>query len=239
MTGALLNAIGILSGGLLGLTMKRQFSAPVQLALRGLMGVVSVVVGLKLTWMSINGTAIHCLKQIVIMVLGMMLGKIAGQTLHIQDSLNQVGKFATRKFTSAKPGDPNLLSDGFLICTLLFCAGPMAVIGSIQDGTMGYWEILALKMVMDGLAAMGFVAIFGWGVVLSALPVLVYQGGITLLAHKLEPFLRAHDLLDSLNAEGGMMVFCVSLVVLEIKKVNLSDYLPSLFIAPLLTFYWH
>jgi uncharacterized membrane protein YqgA involved in biofilm formation len=239
MTGALLNAIGILTGGLLGLMLKRQFTAQAQLAWRGIMGFVTVVVGLRLTWVSIHGIAFSCFKQIVVMLLAMMLGKALGRLLHIQFFMNRIGRFASHKFATSKPTDPNRLSDGFLTCTMLFCAGPLGLIGSVQDGLMGYWQSLAVKMVMDGLAAMGFVSIFGWGVVLSALPVLVYQGGVTLAVQNLEPFLRANDLIDSINAVGGMLVFCVALIILELKKIELADYLPSLVLAPLITYYWH
>ncbi len=238
MTGALLNAIGILIGGLLGLTLARQFSASTQLAARGLMGVVTVILGLRLTWISIHGNFMSAFKQFVIMLLALMLGKLIGRTLHIQSFLNYVGRLASRKFANSKPQDANRLSDGFLTCAMLFCASPLGIIGSVQDGLMGYWQPLAVKMVMDGLAAMGFVSVFGWGVVLSALPVLVYQGAITLAVHNMEPFLQANDLLDATNAVGGMLVFCVALIVLELKKVELADYLPSLILGPLITYYW-
>jgi uncharacterized membrane protein YqgA involved in biofilm formation len=238
MTGAILNAIGILSGGLLGLMLARQFTAPTQLALRGLMGVITVIIGLRLAWMGLNGAAFQIFKQLVIAVLAMMLGKFAGRGLHIQSSLNRLGKFATQRFATAKPDDPNRLNDGFILCSLLFCAGPLGPIGAVEDGLQGVWQPLAIKMVMDGLAAMGFVTIFGWGVVLSALPVLAYQGTITVLVHRLAPFLQAHQLVDSIQVVGGLLVFCVSLIVLELKKIELADYLPSLALAPLITWLW-
>ena len=88
---------------------------------------------------------------------------------------------------------------------------------------------------MDGLATMGFVSIFGWGVMLAALPVLALQGSVTLAcAQFLKPFLEAHRLVDPLNATGGLLVFTVALVILELKKIELADYLPSLAFAPLL-----
>lgn len=88
---------------------------------------------------------------------------------------------------------------------------------------------------MDGLATWGFVSIFGWGVLLAALPVLALQGTITLgCAEFLKPFLEAHNLLEPLNATSGMLIFSVALVVLELKKIELADYLPSLFFAPLI-----
>jgi uncharacterized membrane protein YqgA involved in biofilm formation len=102
-----------------------------------------------------------------------------------------------------------------------------------------YFYPLVIKSFVDGLAAMGFVSIFGWGVLLAALPVLALQGTLTLLAAQLlQPFLQAHGLLDSVNAAGGLLVFCVALVILGLKKIELADYLPSLVFAPILTWLW-
>jgi uncharacterized membrane protein YqgA involved in biofilm formation len=238
ITGSILNAIGILGGGLLGMRMGRQFSASTQITLRGIMGLLIVVVGLKLTLSGLGGTAFQIFKQLVVVILSLMLGNIAGRLLHVQTALNRLGKYASQRFASARPNDPNRLNDGFIVCTLLFCAGPLGTLGAVQDGLLGNWQPLAVKMVMDGLAAMGFVTTFGWGVVLSALPVLVYQGSITIAVHYLEPYMRQHGLLDSVSATGGLLIFCVALIVMELKKLSLANYLPSLVIAPLITYYW-
>ncbi len=178
-------------------------------------------------------------KQVVIMVLALMLGKIIGRLCRIQKTLNRLGHHAGERFAQAKPGDPHRTSDGFTSCALLFCAGPLGPLGAIMEGLLGYWEPLGIKMVMDGLAAMGFVCVFGPGVLLAAIPVFAYQGTITLLANRIAlPFLQQQHLLDSVNAVGGMLVFCISLVVLELKRLDLADYLPSLAAAPLITWLW-
>ena len=93
---------------------------------------------------------------------------------------------------------------------------------------------LILKSVMDGLAAMAFSRVFGWSVLLSALPVLAYQGTITLLAQMVEPFLRMHDLMDITGVTLGLLIYAVSVVIMGLKRIDLADYLPSLFWAPLL-----
>ena len=104
---------------------------------------------------------------------------------------------------------------------------------------MGYFYPLAVKACMDGLAMVGFVKLFGWGAMLSALPVFIFQGTITMACHVyLEPFLRAHGLLDSVNAVGGLIVCTVAVVIFEIRRVELADYLPSLAVAPLITWLW-
>ena len=239
LTGTILNALGILIGGLLGLLLSRQFAPQTQLALRGLMGVLTVFVGLRITWESVNGSFLQIFKQMVVVILALMLGRITGRLCRIQSTLNRLGQYASRRFAEVRPNDPNRANEGFVICALLFCAGPLGPIGAVADGLTGYWQPLAIKMVMDGLAAMGFVTIFGGGVVLSAFPVFVYQGTITLAVHRLEPFLRKYSLVDSINAVDGLLIFCVALIVLELKKLELADYLPSLALAPLITWLWH
>jgi uncharacterized membrane protein YqgA involved in biofilm formation len=172
------------------------------------------------------------------MILAMMLGRILGRLLRIQVVLNKLGRYASKRFSEAKPTDPNRLNDGFIVCALLFCAGPLGPVGAVQDGLVGYWQPLAVKAVMDGLAAMGFVGVFGWGVILSAIPVLAYQGTITLAVQRLEPYLHQLKLTDSVCVVSGMLVFSAALVIMELKKLSLADYLPSLAMAPLITWLW-
>ena len=117
----------------------------------------------------------------------------------------------------------------------------LGILGSIQDGLSRseYVYPLAIKAIIDGLATLGFVSLFGWGVLLASLPVLAFQGTITLMcSHFFEPLLAAHSLVNSVNAVGGLLVFCVALVMLGLKRIELADYLPSLVFAPLLTWFW-
>jgi|SRR5581483_4634529 uncharacterized membrane protein YqgA involved in biofilm formation len=239
LTGTILNALGILIGGLLGLTMSRQFTQSTQLAIRGVMGMFTVFIGLRITWFSLDHDNVaRAFKQMVIVVLALMAGKALGRLIGIQRTLNRMGHHAGERFAQAKPDDPNRTSDGFTICALLFCAGPLGPLGAVQEGLTGNWGPLAVKMVMDGLAAMGFVCVFGWGVVLAALPVFAWQGTMTLLAARAAPWLEARHLLDSVNATEGLLIFCVAMVVLELKRFDLADYLPSLAMAPLIAWIW-
>jgi uncharacterized protein len=111
----------------------------------------------------------------------------------------------------------------------------MAILGALEDGLSGRVQTLAVKSLMDGLATMAFVKSFGIGPIFAAIPVLAYQGSITLAAHSVQPLLANHMLLDSINAAGGLLILCISVVILDIQKVPLADYLPSLIVAPVLT----
>ncbi len=238
MAGTILNALGIVLGAIWGLTRSRQFSASTQQAWRGLIGIMTVYVGLRVTLLSLSGSVSQNLKQLAILVLALTLGKMAGRALRIQKTLNRLGQSASRAFSAARPDHPNRFQDGFLVCSVVFCASPLGTVGAVLAGLTNSWEPLAVKAAMDGLAAMGFACVFGWGVVLSALPVLVFQGIITLAAQRWVPFLTEHHALDSVTGTAGLLVFCVALIVLELKKLEVADYLPSLAMAPLIACLW-
>ncbi len=235
MIGTALNAAAIAAGGAIGLWRARQLSPAREAYLKVALGAFTIFYGLRLAWISLNGPFLHILKQLLVALVALMLGRLTGRLLRLQKLSNAVGRGARERLTAASPNDPRRASEGFKTCAALYCAAPLAVLGSIQDGLSGYFYPLAVKAVMDGLATMGFARIFGWGVVLSAVPVLALQGSLTLLcAQFLRPLLEARDLVDPINLTGGLLVSFVALVIMELKKVELADYLPSLAFAPLL-----
>jgi uncharacterized protein len=236
VTGTILNAVGIILGGLLALTIGRQPAATTQLALKAFLGMITVFVGLRLTWISLDGGLGNVAKQLVILVVALTLGRLTGQLLRIQKGANRLGQYAKEKVTAAAVG--RSWSEGFSTGAILYCATPLAVVGSILDGLGDHWQPLAVKAVVDGLATMAFVSIFGWSIVLAVVPVIAWQGTISLLARLASPQLVNPALLDAINATGGMLVFCVALVILELKKIELANYLPSLAFAPLLAWLW-
>jgi uncharacterized membrane protein YqgA involved in biofilm formation len=241
MIGTFLNAAAIVVGGIFGQTRAKPLSAATESYFKTVLGAFTVFYGLRLTWVSVSGSLFEVLKQFAIIILALSLGKLAGRCLHLQKLSNRVGRHARERLSSAQPNDPERFGKGFRTCAALFCASPLGILGSVQDGLSlsEYFYPLAIKAVMDGLATAGFVLLFGPGVLLSALPVLALQGTITLLAARvLEPILSLHNLVNSVNAVGGLLVFCVALVILGLKRIELADYLPSLVVAPLLTLLW-
>jgi uncharacterized protein len=238
MTGTILNVSCILIGGAIGLTARSQISEKVQHRIKLAMGAFTIFVGFKMIWDGLNGSFFSVLQQFGILMLSLIVGKLIGQILHLQEGSNKLGQYAKKLITRSGSEDGNKLSEGFMTCTLLFCVGPMAVVGSLQDGLEGKFTTLAIKAVMDGMSTMVFATLFGWGVLLSALPVLAYQGTLTILAQALSQHLKHPSLIDSMNATGGFLVLSIALVILNVKKVELTNYLPSLAIAPLLTYWW-
>ena len=173
-----------------------------------------------------------------LMLLSLGIGKWLGAKIGIQRRLNTLGASARKKFTKAAEDkdEKHPPSEGFITCSLLFCVGPMSLLGPIQDGLTGDIQILAIKSVMDGVSTMTFATTFGWSVLFAALPVLIYQGSLTLLASGVKQWLDALPeaalLLDSVTATGGFIVLCIPLLLLEIRRIQLADYLPALVIAP-------
>lgn len=240
MLGTILNVAAIVIGAIAGLLIKKQPSVGAQSYIKVILGALAVFFGLRLTWLSLNGSFGHVLKQILIVLLSLSFGSLTGKLLRLQKASNRIGNLTRERMARTNPQDPARFSDGFIVCSLLFCAAPLGILGAIHNGLLpDYIYPLAIKAVMDGLATMSFAAMFGWGVALSAVPVLVFQGTITLVcARSLAPFLQAHGLTDSVNATGGLLIFCVSLLIFEVRKVPVTDYLPSLIFAPLLTWLW-
>jgi len=238
MIGTILNTAAILLGGTVGLTVARDISPKNQIRLKFVLGAFIIYAGFSTTWSALSGSFGRVLKLLGIVSLALVLGNILGKLLRLQKSVNYLGQYAKERLVKSSTAGENRISEGFITCTLLFCVGPMAILGALQDGLTGSFRTLAIKSVLDGLSTMAFAKTFGWGVLLSALPVLAYQGTITLAATAIQPLLENKDVLDSINATGGLLVAFIALIVLDVKKVPLADYLPSLIVAPLLAAWW-
>jgi uncharacterized protein len=234
MAGTVLNVLGILIGAVTGLVRRAPFSAANESFFKVILAVFTVWYGLRLTWLSFNGPFLHILRQLLIVVVALMLGKLTGHFFRLQKLSNSLGRYASHAISQAKPGT-GFSGEGFKASAALLCAAPLGLLGALVDGLQGYLGPLAIKAVIDGLATMGFVRIFGWGALLAAVPVFAFQGSISLVAlFFLKPLLQGPGLLDALDGAAGLLIFSVSLVILGLKKLALADYLPSLVFAPLL-----
>jgi uncharacterized protein len=236
VNGAFLNAIGILIGSLFGLAQRAPLSARVQIFFRRTLGVAAAFFGMRLVWLAVNGTFWSCAKQLSIALLAVLLGNLTGKILRLQKISNRLGRFAGKLISSAQSSSPRKTGGGFTACTILFCAAPLGILGAVTDGLSGDFYLLAVKAVMDALAMTGFTKIFGWPAALSAFPVYAFLGTITLVCQVYaKPILIAHGLADAVNLTAGLVACCIALVIFEIRKVELANFLPALAVAPLLT----
>ena len=233
--GAFLNAIGILLGALFGLALNKPLSARTQDFFRRALGAATIFFGLQLVWLNVNGTFFSCAKQIFLALLALILGNLLGKLLALQKISNHLGRFAGNLIANPQTNSFRKSTDGFNACAILFCAAPLGILGAVTDGLSGFFYFLAVKAVMDGLAMTSFVKMFGWFSALSAFPVFIFLGAITFAVQfYAKPFLDSHNLIYPVNTAAGFVACAVALVIFEVRKVELANYLPSLAIAPLL-----
>jgi uncharacterized membrane protein YqgA involved in biofilm formation len=232
--GAWLNAAGILGGGLVGLWSAHQLSPQRQRQLQVLLGAFTVYVGLSLAWSGLRGSPRQFFGNLALMLLALMLGKLTGHGLGLQRRVNRAGSYANDLLNPSQSVPAAGVNAGFVACTAVYCLAPLAVLGSLAEGLQGDIKPLAIKTVMDTLAAVIFARFLRGGALLSAVPVLVWQGTLTLGTRALLPTLEQRMLVDVLMATTGFLVFAVALVILRIRKIQLADYWPSLLYAPFL-----
>lgn len=247
--GPVLNGVAIVLAVAVALIVRKTISARHQGNLRVLLGACIVWYGLKLTWTSLSGSFGFWIKQLATVLLAMALGKIVGRIFRLQKLSNSIGRFANHKMESvatglrlSTTGPRTTFEDGFLVATALFCVSPLAILASVQAGLdQNFAPIFAVKAAMDALAAMAFAATFGWSVAVSAIPVVAFQLAIIRVVHLLLPWAHNHPqpIIESILATDGILIFSLSLIILQLKKVEIADYLPSLALAPLLTWWFN
>jgi hypothetical protein len=233
--GAFLNALGILLGGIFGLLLRRPISARMQIFFRNALGAFTVFFGLQLVWLNVNGTFGSCAKQIFVALLGLIFGNLIGKLLGLQKISNRLGRIAGNAIAGAQKNPAQNSAAGVKACAILFCAAPLGIVGAVTDGLSGYFYLLAVKAAMDALAMMSFVKIFRWPCALSAFPAFIFLGAISLVIQfYAQPFLDSRHLIFSVEIAAGFIACAVALVIFEIRKVELANFLPALAAAPLL-----
>jgi uncharacterized protein len=223
MTGTLLNIATVLVGGLLGLLFGARIPERVKQTVIAGLGLFTAAMGVKMFLETENP----------LIVLGALLvGGLLGEWWKIEDGMQALGAMLQRRFAAGQ--ESSRFINGFLTASLLFCVGPMTILGSIQDGLTGNYELLAIKSVLDGFAALAFSSTLGMGVLFSTLVLLVYQGGISLLAAQLDKIVTA-SMMNEMTAAGGVILIGIAVSsLLELKKIRVGNFLPALVIAPLI-----
>lgn len=236
--GPFLNALGILAGALFGLARREPLAARTQNFFKSALGAFTALCGLHLLWLNTGGGATTVLKQLFIAMMALLLGSLLGKILALQTMSNRAGRYAAGRLAGAQknPSGSSPSADGFWAASILFCAAPLGLVGAVTDGLSGYFFPLALKAVMDGLAMTSFVKMFRWPVALAAIPVFLLFNGLAVTVHTFVlPLLNTPALLTSVGAAASLVICAMPLVILEIRRVELANYLPALFLAPLLT----
>lgn len=247
LLGTIVNVILIIIGSLIGMILKKGLASRFAELIMGSLGLVTIVIGITFAIKSEN---------ILIVVVSLVIGALVGEGIDIDNKLNQLGDWLKDKvvkkssnkedinphtiktdkdYTETKIVEPNSrLGEGFVTATLLFCVGSMAIMGALDSGLRGDHTILYTKSIMDGIAALIFASSMGIGVALSAFPILIYEGGIALLARTVQPYMTT-AMMTEMNAVGGILLIAIGLSMLDIKKMKVSNLLPAL-VVPVLWF---
>ncbi len=224
MTGTIINIFTILLGGGMGLAFGTRLPERVR---------HTVVSGLGLFTMALGVGMFLESEQPLIVVGALLIGGLLGEWMRIEEGLKNMGGWLEARFASGGQ-DGNLFVRGFLASSLLFCVGPMTILGSIQDGLTGDYRLLAIKAVMDGFAALAFASTFGVGVLFSTVVVLTYQGGLSLAAAQAQALL-SEAMVTEMTAAGGILLLGLAIgSLLELRPIRTGNLLPALAVAPLL-----
>ncbi len=243
-TGTLVNASTVLLGGTLGVLIGHRLPVRVRSRVTDALGLVTLLIAGSSAMAVSDGSlsdAVGDSAPMLIVLGALATGAIIGSLLRLEDRIEGLGDYLQRRFTGSVSSGDEAAEDnrarfiqGFLISSLVFCVGPLTILGSITEGIGNGADQLLLKSALDGFAAIAFAATFGWGVVASVVTLVVVQGSLTALGAVLGDFVPdAH--LAALTATGGLLLVGVALRLLEIKQVKVGDLLPALLIAPLLT----
>jgi uncharacterized membrane protein YqgA involved in biofilm formation len=213
----------VLAGTLVGVLIGPRLPEGLQKRVLAGLGLITLVIGVDLALAWRDTSPLYVLGAV-------LLGGLAGEALGIERRLEALGDHIQRAVSS---DGHSRVSEAFVTASLLFCVGPLTVVGAIQDGLTGDYDALATKSMLDGFASIALAATLGWGVAIAAATVLVIQGGLSLGAGVFEDVLKG-DALDVLTSTGGVLILGISLKLLDVADVRVGNYLPALVIGPAL-----
>lgn len=232
--GTVVNVITVVVGALIGLALGNRIPERTKETVTSVLGLFTIVLGgFSVIAMTSEALSAEVGKAAMIVVLASLLvGTLLGSWLRVEDRLEQGAGWIRSRFGGA--GDENRFVDGLVISTLVFCVGPLTILGSISDGLGRGADQLLVKATLDGFAAMAFASTLGWGVLASAGAVAVIQGSLTALGYFAGDVLTVAQV-DALTAVGGVILLGLGIRLLGLKQIPVGDLLPALLLAPLFT----
>lgn len=222
--GSIVNAVGIIVGTFIGLLLRRipdQMKQTVMIAI----GLSVVILGIDMALKSDN---------FFIVIVSLIVGSLVGEWLRIEDYLHRIGTTLEQKIGKSQSGN---IAQGFVTATLIFVVGAMAIVGSLDSGLRQDHSVLLTKSMIDGFTSIVLASTLGIGVLFSALPVFLYQGGIALLANVIHQFLSdslLNLLIAELTATGGVLILAIGINMLGIKQIRVANLLPSILIVTII-----
>ena len=223
MTGTLINIITVLIGSTIGILIRNKIPENYKLILLQAIGLLTLVIGLQMALKT---------HEILIMMAALLFGAITGQLIDINNKIEIIADKIKNRFASK---NDRFFSEGFITASIIFCIGPMTILGALNDGLKGDYELLAIKSILDGFTAIALSATFGIGVLFSIITIAVIQGGISLFASFADDFLNEF-MIGEMTAVGGIMIVSIGIVILDIKKIKVANFLPALIYSPIFVY---
>lgn len=226
--GTLVNVGAIIAGGTIGWLAKRGISERYKKTVMQGIGLSVLIIGLSGSLQGIlRFVGEDRLDRVYLtgMILSLVIGGLIGESMNIEKRLDDLGMWFQYKFAKGE----NTFAEGFVTASLVYCVGAMAIVGSLEDGLTGDTQILFAKAILDGVSAIVFAATLGMGVTFSFLPVLAYQGAITLLAGFLKPWLT-EDIISQMSLVGSVLITGIGINILEIARIKVGNLLPAIFL---------
>ena len=215
--GSIVNALAVVVGSLIGLGFGVLLSERIKTIIFQVIGLFTLILGAKMALET---------NQFLVLLISLVVGAIIGETIHIEKGLDRISDSLKRKFKSKN----ELFSEGLITAFLLYCIGSMTFVGAIEEGINGDRTLLYTKSLMDGITSILLASSLGSGVLISSIPLLIFQSVLTWGAFYFEAYLPA-EIITELSAVGGVLIVAISLNILNIQKIKVSNLLPSLFVV--------
>lgn len=219
MIGTLINCAAIILGSALGLLLRRGMKDSIAKTVMQGIGLSVILIGL---------TGAIKTGNTLLVILSMVIGGIAGSLIDIDAKMNRLGAWAQKKLTRGDD-ESNTFAKGFVTASLVYCVGAMAVVGALDSGIRGDHSTLIAKAMLDGVSAIVFASSLGIGVMLSAVPILVYQGSIALLGNAIAPLL-SDAVITEMSAVGGLLIMAIGVNMLLDTEIKVANLLPAILI---------
>lgn len=220
------NMLTVTIGSLLGILLKNFFTADIQDIVFQAVGLGTLLIGIKMALRLPDG-------YLLVFFFSLIIGAIFGQVIHVDLFFNSISESLKSAIGNSDAG----FTEGLISAFLLFCVGSMTIVGALEEGLQQKRELLYLKSLLDGFSSIALASTYGIGVLFSIIPMLIFQGGITILSSRLKNIF-SQPVMDCLSATGGMLIIGIAIHLLKLGKVNLENLLPSLVIVSVLAYYF-
>jgi uncharacterized membrane protein YqgA involved in biofilm formation len=229
VTGTLINAGTVLAGTAIGTLVGERMPERIRETVMDGLGLVTLVVGIYQGLATFRPplTELPGESFPVVLIGSILVGGILGELVGIERGLNRFGESLRKRFGRRQ----RTFTEGFVVASLVFCVGPLTILGSLQDGLFGDYSLLAIKAALDGFAALAFASALGWGVGFSVIVILGYQGGLSVAAGAVEGIFNPITI-AAITATGGVLILAIGLRLLQVREIRVANLLPALALAP-------